>query len=417
MNAHAHPSAYKANHEAAHKGRAVKALFFQPKLAINPPDDHYEQEADATADRVMRMPVQRKCKHCEEEEKQLQRKEENPAIPQVNGGFERYINGLRGLGRPLSADERNFFEPRFNRDFSDVRIHTDMHAAQSAQQINALAYTMGNHIVFNQGQYQPTSANGKRLMAHELTHVVQQGGISGNVQRQSAGPDVERRFGLGMRNRFGLYDAELNRDTNTLTLLMRIKFDFTGAWASDQDQQDWMTDFINHVQNRWSYRFYLVPEGICLNTHETIFARVNVQSVTGNPHYTVEVAAGSRRSSANSDARTARLDALDNDRVTRNRLGQDFQQRASEHEFGHMLGIPHIECDPQTGTCPSGDQYGDTVGERGDLMGSGWIVSARDYTPFTTAMYYFTGCNWKASHTRVYPIGDYPAAGTVSHMA
>ena len=241
MNAHAHPSAYKANHEAAHKGRAVKALFFQPKLAINPPDDHYEREADATADRVMRMPVQRKCKHCEEEEKQLQRKEENPAIPQVNGGFERYINGLRGLGRPLSADERNFFEPRFNRDFSDVRIHTDMHAAQSAQQINALAYTMGNHIVFNQGQYQPTSANGKRLMAHELTHVVQQGGISGNVQRQSAGPDVERRFGLGMRNRFGLYDAELNRDTNTLTLLMRIKFDFTGAWASDQDQQDWMT--------------------------------------------------------------------------------------------------------------------------------------------------------------------------------
>src|SRR5690606_26277752 len=108
----------------------------------------------------------------------------------------------------------------------------------------------------------------------ELTHVVQQGGASDTVQRQVANPLIERRFGLGMRNRFGLYDAELNRAINTLTLLMRIKFDFTGAWVSAQDQQDWITNFISHVQNRWSYRFYLVPEGICLNAHDTFFARV-----------------------------------------------------------------------------------------------------------------------------------------------
>ncbi|WP_257666543.1 eCIS core domain-containing protein, partial [Parapedobacter tibetensis] len=285
--------------------------------------------------------------------------------------------------------------------------------------INALAYTTGNNIVFGHGQYQPESDSSRRLIAHELTHVVQQVDAGGNraVQRQSADANIERRYGLGMRNRFGLFDVELNRDTKTLTLIMRVRFNFTGAWPSVGDQQTWITDFIRHVQDRWSYRFYLVPMDICLNAHDTFFARVNVISVTGDQHYTIDVDAASRRSTVNSSSRTARLDALDNDMVTRNRLGQDFQQRPSEHEFGHMLGLPHIECDPSTGVCSAGDQYGDTIAERSDIMGSGWIVSERDYTPFTTAMYYFTGCNWRASHTRVYPIGDYPSPSSVSNMA
>lgn len=417
MNIETRMTANKVDQKTIISSQTSKGVFFQPKLAINPADDRYEHEADTMADHVMRATLQRKCKHCEEEEKRIQRKANNTAASQTSADFERYVTSLRGKGKPLSADERNFFEPRFNRDFSDVRIHTDTYANQSAQHINALAYTTGRDIVFNRGQYQPASESGRRLIAHELTHVVQQGGASDTVQRQVANPDIERRFGLGMRNRFGLYDAELNRAINTLTLLMRIKFDFTGAWASAQDQQDWITNFISHVQNRWSYRFYLVPEGICLNAHDTFFARVNVEAVTSGQHYTVEVGASPGTSSANSRARTASLDAFDNDVRTRTDLGQHFEQRASEHEFGHMLGIPHIECDPTTGVCPAGDQYGDTVGERGDVMGAGWIVSARDYTPFTTAMYYFTGCNWRASHTMVYPIGDYPAPDTASHLA
>src|SRR5690606_35000434 len=75
----------------------------------------------------------------------------------------------------LSEQERLFFEPRFNHDFSNVRIHTGARATQSARQISARAYTIGNHIVFNEGQYQPHSEQGQRLVAHELTHVVQQG--------------------------------------------------------------------------------------------------------------------------------------------------------------------------------------------------------------------------------------------------
>jgi hypothetical protein len=74
----------------------------------------------------------------------------------------------------LSNEARNFYEPRFGYDFSQVKVHTDTVAAKSAQSINALAYTSGNNIVFNHNQFNENSENGKKLLAHELTHVVQQ---------------------------------------------------------------------------------------------------------------------------------------------------------------------------------------------------------------------------------------------------
>ncbi len=163
--------------------------FIQPKLSINAPGDIYEQEADSMADSVMRKSddtsaqqtffkpsithVQRKCSHCEEEEK-LQRKESNNDATVANTTTESYISSLHGKGRSLTNNERSFFEPKFGYDFSDVQLHTDNSANQSAQSINALAYTHSNDIVFSAGQYQPETETGKKLMAHELTHVVQQ---------------------------------------------------------------------------------------------------------------------------------------------------------------------------------------------------------------------------------------------------
>jgi hypothetical protein len=162
--------------------------FFQPKLTINQPNDVYEQEADAMADKVMRMEqpgvqlkplsistVQRKCTHCEDEEK-AQRKEMNEQETHADASLENYVGKLGSSGTPLSNEARSFYEPRFGYDFSQVKIHTDTVAAKSAQSINALAYTSGNNIVFNQGQYAPNTDGGKRLLGHELTHVVQQGG-------------------------------------------------------------------------------------------------------------------------------------------------------------------------------------------------------------------------------------------------
>ena len=169
-------------------------IFFQPKLTVNQPGDRYEQEADRMADQVMRMAapgdaIQRKCKHCEEEEKkEVQRKESSSAAPETDIGFEQYVTGLGTQGRVLPSDTRSFFEPRFGYDFSNVRVHTGSDAAQSARSINALAYTTGNNIVFDSGQYDPYSASGKRLLAHELTHVVQQQSAPRRqaVQRTSA---------------------------------------------------------------------------------------------------------------------------------------------------------------------------------------------------------------------------------------
>jgi hypothetical protein len=87
-------------------------------------------------------------------------------------------------GRPLEPDVRTDMESRMGHDFSDVRVHDDSSAAQSAQAVNAHAYTVGSNIVFQRDQYDPSSTAGKTTLAHELTHVVQQ--RSGPVEGTSA---------------------------------------------------------------------------------------------------------------------------------------------------------------------------------------------------------------------------------------
>jgi len=88
---------------------------------------------------------------------------------------------LRSPGQPLDAGTRAFMEPRFGRDFSHVRIHTDVPAAASAHAVAALAYTVGQQIVFGSGQYAPTTPAGRRLLAHELAHTVQQDRFGASV--------------------------------------------------------------------------------------------------------------------------------------------------------------------------------------------------------------------------------------------
>lgn len=161
------------------------SIFFQPKLEVGPIDDVYEKEADSMAEKVvknsepgqvhqslMNSDIQRKCATCEEEES-IQRKAsgkntEHTNAPGIVG------QALQSSGQPLDKGTKGFMEERFGYDFSNVKIHTDTVAAKSAQSINALAYTSGNSIVFNEGQYSPGSEQGKKLLAHELTHVVQQ---------------------------------------------------------------------------------------------------------------------------------------------------------------------------------------------------------------------------------------------------
>jgi hypothetical protein len=121
------------------------------------------------------------CKRCPKKKEILQRAAVNSgpdAVPPIVHEI------LRSPGQPLDKETREFMEPRFGHDFSQVRIHTDAKAAESARAVNARAYTVGENIVFGKAQYAPNRFEGKRLLAHELTHTIQQG-ISSSIQRSS----------------------------------------------------------------------------------------------------------------------------------------------------------------------------------------------------------------------------------------
>lgn len=182
-----------------------RVIGLQRKLTINKPGDIYEREADDVADQVMRMPdpgrsvhkksdenaIHRKCAKCEEEEKKLHRKESPGSVSGQNAP-PIIDEVLQSPGQPLDRETRSFMEPRFGYDFGNVRIHTDEKAQDSARAVNALAYTVGNNVVFGSGHYRPSSAEGERLMAHELTHVVQQSMTSlASIQRYTGCSSVQ----------------------------------------------------------------------------------------------------------------------------------------------------------------------------------------------------------------------------------
>lgn len=178
--------------------QAVQQLFrsghIQAKLAISQPGDPDEEEADRVADQVMRMAepapigsarstIQRKCAACEaggatcpkcEEEQTIHRKENSGQASQANSPEHSQIAALRGGGQPLPPSVRAFFEPRFGRDFSGVRVHSDSAAVESARVIQARAFTTGQDVAFGAGEYAPEKHEGRKLLAHELAHVLQQ---------------------------------------------------------------------------------------------------------------------------------------------------------------------------------------------------------------------------------------------------
>ncbi len=204
----------------------------QAKLKIGQPGDKYEQEADRVAEQVMRMPepkVHRKGRLSpmgkeDEEDKLLQTKPLAGQITPLTPSLQRkpeseaekeededkilqaksvgnagnvgsqtvnhplIQNVLSSPGQPLDAGTRSFMEPRFGQDFSGVQVHTDGKAAESAHAVNARAFTCQNHIFFSRNQYQPGTGEGKQLLAHELSHTLQQGH---EIQRKAGSTESE----------------------------------------------------------------------------------------------------------------------------------------------------------------------------------------------------------------------------------
>lgn len=210
----------------------------QPKLTIGEPHDRYEQEADQMAEKVMRMaappvnpniqrqteeeewaqpklftsivqreldeevdPLQRKPllssisplvqrQNDEEEDTTLQlqpaifpliQRQDGSSVMEASPSLESRLSSRKGNGIPLPSQTLSFMESRFGADFSQVRLHTDSEAVQMSQSINAQAFTHSHDIYFGSGKYDPSSTAGQQLLAHELTHVIQQ---TGGVQRQ-----------------------------------------------------------------------------------------------------------------------------------------------------------------------------------------------------------------------------------------
>jgi hypothetical protein len=199
------------------KGSSLPGTI-QTKLSIGQPNDHFEREADHMADQVVQRlstpealqakplgsvtPIRKKpifeseaespeenvhrkeispednniqrCAACEQEEKQIQKKPDASAQQSASPQIESGLNASKGSGAPLPDQTRGKMESSFGADFSKVKIHDNSSAAQMNKNLNAQAFTHGNDIYFNKGKYDTNSKGGQHLLAHELTHVVQQ---------------------------------------------------------------------------------------------------------------------------------------------------------------------------------------------------------------------------------------------------
>lgn len=195
-----------ANDEALARIRS-HGMFAQRKLQLGAADDPLEDEADRVAEHVMRMPagpiVQRACEACDDEREAISRKPWHAAMRKCSACDEEERTGARpamsfvqrqsssdggslsdddagriaatrGSGAPLPSETRTFMEQRFDADFSGVNVHAGSSASELASDLDAQAFTVGQDIYFNDGQYAPSTSDGRRLLAHELVHVVQQ---------------------------------------------------------------------------------------------------------------------------------------------------------------------------------------------------------------------------------------------------
>ena len=256
--------------------RMMRAQLIQPKLSLTPPgsrlsgsiqaklsiravNDPLEDEADRVADQVMSMPtlgisvastppqISRKDEQFDEEHGKAQRQPATPQISQLASSP--LITGmeapsivhqvLSSPGQPLDAATRAFFEPRFGYNFSAVRVHADGKAIESARAVNATAYTLGRDIVLGASQYQTATSPGMSLLAHELTHTIQQGfhslatvpRLGGQVQKAPLHAPASRKIRTSV---------EIDREAAPLAKDMGAKLDH---W---KNQADWgVQGFVN----------------------------------------------------------------------------------------------------------------------------------------------------------------------------
>jgi hypothetical protein len=253
----------------------------QRKLAIGASNDPLEAEADRAADAVMQMRVAPPIPHgiassaasspsvrheptlrrsrSPDEYRDLESDEQNEALQRKSTGEVASTEApaivhevLRSPGRPLDAETRSFMEARFSHDFSRVRIHTDGAAAHSATAVSALAYTAGNQVVFGAGQYAPSSSASRRLLAHELAHVVQQG--QGCPSSPSHKPS-RRSVPIAHSASVSVQRQEIPQSTDDIVFASIIRQGMTlkasveqTHWGSEAEKRRFIRNFLSYAR-------------------------------------------------------------------------------------------------------------------------------------------------------------------------
>ncbi|MEJ2004867.1 MAG: DUF4157 domain-containing protein [Cyclobacteriaceae bacterium] len=207
--------------------------FIQPKLKISKPGDRLEREADQMADRVMQNGIEFNSESMSKESVEhssIQAKPINRGIS-MPPSFEHHLHKSTSGGMRLPRATNRFMSRSFGVDFSHVRIHTDENAHKLNEAIHARAFTHGSDIYMNQGQYAPATPKGGKLLAHELTHVVQQDNnrVKNAIMRKDDGPEAAaeeegRRFRSGRRADLGRIIRGMPESrVQLMTLLARVR--------------------------------------------------------------------------------------------------------------------------------------------------------------------------------------------------
>lgn len=440
---------HKATNE---NSEAIPAAAIQRKLTVGATNDPMEHQADAMGDKVMRMPeaplVQRKPSSscCDYDDEHVHLK---PLAGQVspfiqakgaNGGtagnaVSAGIKATRGRGASMGGEAKNFMESRFGSDFSNIKIHTGDYAGQLSTALHAQAFTVGNDIYFNSGKYAPGKAEGKRLLAHELTHVVQQSRSTAtpNVQRDpitgtqgsTASYELDGQTGRQAktgRKTPGFAEAQVSYDegSSTFTVTFSLAWIFPHGW-DDTKRDSFVKDFEKSIQDAWEDRFLLnetggkhrsahvkiaIDENIVhqlkdnfeealaldkilkaksawLMDTRNVFVRDNVSGTTVQ----LDQDANKNQSRKGSSIRAGTGFSVNdgNDNTT-------FTQNTSAHEFGHMIGLGDEYLNDSGTSASQIDPARAYINNR--IMNVGNAVTPDVYAPFADWLSNLTKTNW-----------------------
>jgi hypothetical protein len=307
------------------------------ELPVSRPSDASEIEADRIADKIMRMPDNDPSpEHGRSQSAPLsegvspiiQTKSEGAAV--ASNSLNAKILSSQGGGSPLDGGVRSFMQNRFGADFSDVKIHTDPKAVQLNRELNARAFTIGKDIYFDKGQYRPDSFEGKQLLAHELTHTIQQ---------QSMSELLFQRKKYDGKDDAGFY--EIDDEACTFGYRQDWYFNFAGSNIAAADQPAFMSSGKSQIESGWSGKYKLISGNKtcpCGEAGFTVDVKLNTfnQERKGKHGYSINVEKDRDRSVTNPLSSTIKMEE---DADVPKNMGHTVPMDIMSHEFGHTLGL------------------------------------------------------------------------------